>query len=315
MDPFKMLEIDRKASPEVIKAAHKALLKSRPDDASRFDEAIEIIRDGIPEEPPKKGKIVGNYRITNMIAEGGFGTTYKAEHILTGKPVCIKHPLHISAADELILLDEARLCWDLRHWGIPAMRDIIQMSDGSMAIVMSYIPGPTLQQIREMPRYENGIDPEHVAWIFERTLNILKYIHYNGVINGDVKPANIIVQPESHHVSLVDYGLSILRPKAGDVAKGYTPLYASPEHTSGLPLIPESDLYSLGKTMIFALGGDPEQLKVPGDTPRSMCEFIKRLIRVDPEKRPCWDKEDLCDTIQEIRLEDFGSKNSNMKEM
>ena len=311
-DPHKLLEVDPKASIEVIQAAHKALTGKI--DQKLLDEALEAAVNQAP-EPVKKGKTVGNYRITNLIAEGGFGTTYKAEHLLTGKPVCIKHALHVSASDTAILLDEARLCWDLRHWGIPAMRDIIEMPDGSLAIVMSFIPGPTLQQIREMPKYQDGIDPEHVAWIVERTLNILKYLHYEGVINGDVKPANIIVQPESHHVALVDYGLSILRPKPGDKPKGYTPLYASPEHADGLPLIPESDLYSLGMTMIFALGGDPERVKVPGHTPPKMCEFIKNLIRRDPDNRPSWEKEDLCDVIQEIRLKDFGNNRSCMKQI
>jgi len=313
-NPFKILEVDPKASDEVITAAYETLGRIGGVDQKTLDEALAEALAHTP-EPIEKGKVVGNYRITNLIAEGGFGTTYKAEHILSKRPVCIKHALHISASDTALLLDEARLCWDLRHWGIPAMRDIIEMPDGSLAIVMSFIPGPTLQQIREQPMYEEGIDPEHVAWITERVLNILKYLHFNGVVNGDVKPSNIIVQPESHHVALVDYGLSILRPKSGDKAKGCTPLYASPEHEDGLPLIPESDLFSLGKTMIFALGGDPGRVKVPGDTPRSMCEFIKNLIRNDPNDRPNWDKIDLCDVMQEIRMKDFGRKSSNMKEM
>ena len=180
-NPFKILEVDPKASDEVITAAYETLGRIGGVDQKTLDEALAEALAHTP-EPIEKGKVVGNYRITNLIAEGGFGTTYKAEHILSKRPVCIKHALHISASDTALLLDEARLCWDLRHWGIPAMRDIIEMPDGSLAIVMSFIPGPTLQQIREQPMYEEGIDPEHVAWITERVLNILKYLHIIGPI-------------------------------------------------------------------------------------------------------------------------------------
>ena len=57
-----------------------------------------------------------------------------------GAPVCIKHAHYISPEDEKILMEEARAIWDLRHYGIPVMRDILKLEDKSLALVMSYIP-------------------------------------------------------------------------------------------------------------------------------------------------------------------------------
>jgi serine/threonine protein kinase len=320
MDHHKLLQVDPRAEEPVIRAAHGVLRGAHEHDTfmlDRLDEALQaLIGPNRPApEDLRKGKLVGGYRIISRIAEGGFGTTYVGEHETTRCPVCIKHALHISPTDEALLLEEARICWDLRHWGIPAIRDVIRMPDDSLAIVMSFIPGHTLEQVRELPEHRDGIAPEHVAWITERMLNILKYLHFNGVVNGDVKPANTIIQPEGHTVTLVDYGLSVLRPTSSDSAKGYTPFYASPEHLLGRPLIPESDLYGLGMTMIFALGGDVEHIRVPGSTPPALCGFIKDLIRRDPLSRPNWNKVDLCQTIQDVRMTDFGRTASNMMKL
>jgi hypothetical protein len=67
--------------------------------------------------------------------------------------------------------------------------------------------------------------------------------------------------------------------------------------------------------MIFALGGDVEAVKVPGSTPDGMMAFIKRLIKRKVFSRPSWEKENLCETIQEIRRKDFGRAVSSMKPM
>jgi eukaryotic-like serine/threonine-protein kinase len=257
-------------------------------------------------------KVIGNYRILEKIAEGGFGITYKAEHTMLGTQVCIKHASHISSDDEDLLLGEVKAMWDLRHFGIPAVRDVLKMPDGSVAFVMSYVPGLTLEQIIKK-NYKDGIDAEHVAWITDRILNILKYLHYNGVVHGDVKPQNIIIQPESHTVVLVDYGLSAVRPSRSTKTKGYTPLFASPEQIEGKTLLPETDFYGLGMTMIYALGGDIEHVKVPGTTPDNLCLLIKEFIRRDIRSRPNWQKEDLCETIAKVRTKDFGRSMSGMK--
>jgi serine/threonine protein kinase len=259
-----------------------------------------------------KDRIVGNYRLLDKIAEGGFGETYKAQHITTGKLSCVKYALNVSPDDEALLIEEAKAMWELRHYGIPAIRDLIRMPDNKLALVMSYVEGPTIAQIIEK-HYPNGMEPEHVAWITERTLNVLKYLHMHGVVHGDVKPQNIIVQPESHTIVLLDYGLSLIKPKSTGGAKGYTPYFCAPEQEEFKPPLPETDLYGLGMTMIFALGGDVAKIRVPPHTPTELCKFIKEMIRRDPLKRPKVWKTDLCESIQDVRKKDFGRTASGMK--
>jgi serine/threonine protein kinase len=325
-DLYGILEVSPRARPEVIQASYKALMQIYHPDKSSGDERVarelNEAKDTLLDKKKRAaydhervslvGKTMGEYTLLEMIAEGGFGTTYKAKHNILNELVCVKHAHYVSPQDEALLLQEAKTIWDLRHYSIPAMRSILKLDDGSMALVMSYIKGPTLEQIIKNVQ---KLDAEHVAWITERSLNALKYLHFNGVIHGDVKPQNIIVQPESHSIVLVDYGLSIIRPSSDSSSPGYTPMFAPPEQISGKTLLPESDFYSLGMTMIYALGGDVEKRLVPSSVPNSLCSFIQKMIVYDVVRRPHWDQVDLVEALQQIRLKEFGRKNSGMKKI
>ncbi len=256
----------------------------------------------------------GEFRVLSLIAEGGMGKTYKGEHILTGAPVCIKHCTDKAPEVSRFLIEEACAAWDLRHYSIPAMRSLVKLADDTFALVMSYIPGDTLKKIVQNT---GKLEAEGVAWITERILNVLMYMHFHGVVHGDLAPQNIIIQSESHMVVIVDFGLSLVKPTALTGSKGYTPLFASPEEEKQEPLLPQSDFFSLGKTMIYALtGGDLDSVKnntIPFDVPGSLREFILRLLPDDVAARPDWQKEDLVETLRQVRLKCFGRLRSNMK--
>ena len=267
------------------------------------------------------GEVIGEYRVLSTIAEGGFGKTYKAKHTTIGELVCIKHCHNLDAFDEEILVEEARIMWDLRHYSVPAIRGLLRMPDKKLALVMSYIPGPTLAQVVEkLSEKGDRLDAEHVAWIVERVLNALRYIHYQGVVHGDLKPHNIVVEPEKHLASIVDFGLARIKPKAKSGSKGYTEFFSAPEVIDGKTTLPESDMYSLGMTMIYALSGDTDHLvnkEVPSDTPEPMQKFIRKLIVRSPLSRPKWPKDpnasDLWDEFLCVRQESFGRSRSKLK--
>lgn len=325
---YHVLEVNPKARPAVIEAAFRALMKEYHPDvdnatvgihARDLNEAHDVLTDPRKRRDFDRSlgttapKMIGPYKVLSVIAEGGFGRTYKAEHSILKELVCIKDCSNISLADTAMLIEEAKVTWDLRHYALPAMRDLIQMEDGRVLLVMSFIPGMNLQQIVEK---SGALDAEHVAWITERVLNALNYIHRHGVVHGDLKPQNIIVQPDKHMAVLVDFGLSMVKPTSTHEAKGFTPYFAPPEEVDGKPLIPESDYYSLGMTMIYALAGGPEYVErkqVPKDVPDEICAFIKRLIARDVNSRPQYGKEDLCDAIVDIRKKVFGRHRSGMK--
>lgn len=324
-DPYKVLELSNRASPAVIKAAYQALIKIHHPDHSGSDKLAKKLNAAyeILSSPDKKkefdkrkneqtGTVIGSYRVLDSIAEGGFGVTYKGEHVLTKDPVCIKHCLQVSPAHDQVLIQEMKSIWDLRHYAMPVMRDLQRLDDGSLALIMSYIPGPTLEQIVEKA---GKIEPESAAWITERILNALLYLHHHGVIHGDIKPQNVIIQPNSHSVVLVDFGLAMVKPGSSDKSLGYTPLFAPPEQIAGKALLPASDYYSLGMLMLYALNGGNankrvEKKEVPSTVPDPMAHFIASLIKKDVLARP---QENLFETFVKVRQQSFGRTRSGMK--
>lgn len=322
IDPYKTLELSNRAGQTVIKAAYQALIrKHHPDhngsesrtkelnaaynilsDADKKNEYDKSIKD-------KKGTIIGSYRVLEAIAEGGFGSTYKGEHIVTKDPVCIKHCSMVSPAHDAVLIQEMKSIWDLRHYAMPVMRDLQRLDDGSLALIMSYIPGFTLEQIVEKA---GKIEPETVAWITERILNALLYLHHHGVIHGDIKPQNVIIQPSSHSVVLVDFGLAMVKPGSSAKSIGYTPVFASPEQIAGKALLPASDYYSLGMLMVYALNGGKrmDKKQVPATVPDPMVNFITSLTKNDVLARP---QRDLFEEFVKVRHDSFGRARTGMK--
>jgi len=325
-DYYELLGVTPRAHDYVIKAAYGALMKHHhPDNGGDLKTAQALGHAyGILSDPDKRAKydrdrfdpaslLANEYKIIELISDTGLGATYKAEDSLLEQTVCIKHCTNISPEADEFLLNEVRNLRRLRHAGLPSVFRVFRLPDGSLAFAMSFIPGYNLE---EAVKKAGPLDPEDVAWIGERSLNTLRYMHYFGSIHGDVKPQKIIVDDTDHSAVLVGHGLSMFRPKAGEKAKGYTPYFSPPEAKNGEMLCPQSDLYSLGLSMIYALSGDlrrVENREVPSKVPKPMKAFIARLVEDTVALRPRWENTDLFEEIKKIREESFGRARSGMK--
>lgn len=333
-NPYDILEVNPRASVAVIEAAHRALTAQGPSPSTGkvLDEAYAVLCD--PDKraafdktnEPAPGFLIGNHRILSKIAEGGFGITYRGEHVITRESVCIKHCSSISAAHDEVLIQEAQALGQLRHFSLPAMRDLHRLEDGSLALVMSFIPHPTIEQIVEKV---GKIDAETTMWVTERLVNASLFMHRYGIVHGDIKPQNVLVNPAGHEVFIVDFGLAQIKPTTSTKAKGYTKYFAPPEqidsaeHDVRKPLIPESDFYSLGKLMTYMLGGGLDAVKknhVPSDVPDAVCHFIRRITSKNPLDRLVAPKsptdkpqDNLVEEVREIRMKAFKRARSGMK--
>ena len=254
------------------------------------------------------GNRLDQYRIVREIGEGGFGRVFQAEHKLLGEYACLKQNRERNPEHVELLRREAKVIWRLyEHHSIPSAKDFFIVEEDSAVLVTSYIDGETLEGIVK----RNGrLHPEDASWMAERLLGALHYCHYNGVIHSDVKPQNLFVEEKKHDIKLIDFGLSVYRPTHATTPTGNTPLYAAPELTLGKPPLPQTDLYGAGIVLLYALGGDVLSKSFPPDTPRELADFGKRLLRYDPQERPCWD-ENLIETISDIRLRSFGRRHTS----
>ncbi len=250
--------------------------------------------------------MIGNYKIIKILGEGGFGRTYVAEHAILKKKVVIKQSLFQGPDAQRILLNEASLLWDVNHWALPTVKDVLLDADSNLLMVMSFIEG---QELFDHVQKQGALDEETVCWITQRILSALYYLHFSGIIHRDVKPANIIVNFKTHIATLVDFGLSKLKPDGSPDPSGYTPFFGAPEQIQGKAPVPESDIYSLGMTMLYILGGDIRSKSLPPETPEPLKDYVYAMVRDDIRQRPK-DCKQLNEALSAIRDQLFQRKHS-----
>ncbi len=246
--------------------------------------------------------IMGSYETKGKIGEGAFGRTFLGEHRILKTPVCIKQEKTGVKEFRALFRKEATLLWSLSHALLPTLKDFYDEPEYGMVAVMSFVAGDNLEDFVQ----KNGaIDDEHLVWILLRVLDALSYLHYHRVIHCDIKPANIILHPQEHEAVLVDFGSAAVRPSGHSRAIGGTEFYMPPEFMLGLPPIPASDLYSLGKTAIFLAGGDPRTGVLPSDMHGGLKAMLRSWTLHDSLARP-QDVRDVADQLARERKQMFG---------
>src|SRR5262245_60241571 len=194
----------------------------------------------------------GRYRVTRKIGGGGMADVYLAEDQELGRRVAIKILHNRYANDEQFVerfRREATHAAGLSHPNIVAIFDRGE-ADGSYFIVMEYVEGRTLKELIR----SRGPCPIPVAIAYTRQiLSALRYAHRSGVVHRDIKPHNVIVDPEGV-VKVTDFGIA--RAGASQMTEEGaiigTAQYLSPEQARGAPVDQTSDLCSTG-VVLFEL--------------------------------------------------------------
>lgn len=274
----------------------------------------------IPAAPAEAATEVVNFAITTpratyqadrLIAEGELATIYGGRVCRDGaadERLAIK--VAYERADNELLLDEART---LRLFEatrspqlkqLPRLLDQFQTADGRAGLVLRHIDGYDLNAIRA--RYPSGIDPRHAVWIFRRALSVVGFAHSQGVIHGNIEPTHLLVSPPDHNASLIDWGYSIVHPeRTRQGFKVHNPEYSAPEVAERKPPIPASDLYSLGKCMIFLLGGDLSTDTIPDSVDERLARFVQFFVRPSSRQR-AQDAWEMYEKLKALREEIYG---------
>lgn len=219
-------------------------------------------------------KRLGAYILLKPLGSGAFGQTYLARHELLGTLACLKWARHEWAKPGLA--EEARILWELHHASLAGLRDFWVDPKLGPILAMRYVEGPSLAE--QGPR-----DAHHVLVVLGRLLRALRVLHHSGIVHNDIKPTNIILERGDCNPVLVDFGVASNRPSAGP-ASGFTPLYVAPEVAAGQTPSPQSDLYSLGLTLLEWIGADLVQRRLPA-APPPLLQVLLDLSRRRPELR------------------------------
>ncbi|MEU4688559.1 protein kinase [Actinoplanes sp. NPDC023714] len=254
---------------------------------------------------PQPGELLGDrYRLDDRLAAGGMGEVWRATDTVLGRPVAVKTLLAGYAGDSGFrtrFQHEARAMASLRHAGVVPVYDFGDAGDDGAYLVMARVDGlPLDKRIAE----RGSLGPAETMSIVAQAARALAAAHEAGIVHRDVKPGNLIIEPDGT-VVLVDFGVarsaqSVTLTGAREVVG--TALYIAPEQVSKQATGPSADIYALGAVAYHCLAGRPpftgdnplavalqhvseEPPPLPAGVPAPVRELVLRALAKDPEAR------------------------------
>ncbi len=260
------------------------------------------------------GTRFGTYTVEGLIAGGGMGQVYAARHDVYGTAVALKvlhEQLHADPDWRARFNEEGLVGTQLKHPHVLSARELVH-HDGRIALVLDLVSGgQTLEKVMNR-EFADGLPLLPALRVFLAIVQGIEYLHGKGIVHGDLKPENVMVQgelraPESWTPKVTDFGTVglVAHPVTidGRIAVVATPRYASPEHLLGVDRIEvRSDVYSLGLILHYLLAGKhassartvrealdivsaPINMANLVDQPEPLRELFVRATSTDPDAR------------------------------
>ncbi|RMG14894.1 MAG: serine/threonine protein kinase, partial [Planctomycetota bacterium] len=245
------------------------------------------------------GDRILDYRLLERLGEGGFGEVFRAEHEVLERIVAIKVPRDASAL--AALRHEGLVQATLNHPGIVRTLEL-SISHDPPYVVMEFVDGESLAQRLK----KSGALPwKEASRILLAAARALDHAHGRGIVHGDVKPGNILLERGGERrVLLTDFGLgrvfegpqgslqisrSLELAASGAEVQG-TLRYLAPEVLRGESADARADVYSFGVLLFEVLTGRlPEGREVPSDLVPGVPSDLDRLFErtfARKERRP-----------------------------
>ena len=232
------------------------------------------------DSPFAPGRTVARrYDVERVLGVGGTGVVYRATDRELGETIAIKtlRPEVVAGGGAALerFKDEIRLARRITHPNVVRIHDLGE-DRGTYFITMEYVAGVSLLELLERAVRL----PAPVTFAVGRQLcHALAVAHAHGVIHRDVKPHNVMLQPDGL-LKVMDFGVARLAERASGVtATGMvvgTPAYMAPEQLLGEQVDARVDVYATGVTLYECLTG---RRPVEADTPRAL---LTRLLTEDP---------------------------------
>jgi eukaryotic-like serine/threonine-protein kinase len=256
--------------------------------------------------------IAGAYHVERVVAEGGFGVVYRAQHGGFRAPIalkCLKVPQHLDVEHQVRFLEQFRaeaevmfrLSASTPFVVRPLHVDVMTTPNGAFVpfLVLEWLEGETLDAIirsRRAQRKSPLAIGELVTMLEPVAQALDRAHHFDGprgketIVHCDLKPENIFIAGLGGErvVKILDFGVAKVRSAAtraggsGDAVSLFTPAYGAPEQWNpasfGEPG-PWTDVWGLALSAVEALVGEPV---ITGDHARIMKQVLDRGRRPTP---------------------------------
>lgn len=214
--------------------------------------------------PVVPGHVIANrYEVLGLLGEGGMGIVYRCRDKSDDQLVALKRvippPGNLQNEYLMWFYKEARALAALDHPHIVKAKDFGQLRDGSPYLVMELVQGVSLHDLAH-----TRVNFPLIWAVTDRILAALAHAHARGIVHGDLKPSNVLVErrdDEPPNVHVLDFGLAWLRQDWHDERlDGSKALEFAPHAGAGTPgyMAPEQIQHEMhhvcGATDLYALG-------------------------------------------------------------
>lgn len=294
-------------------------LSQSREELMRSTKRAEMIFSALSEALP--GTILDDkYRLDERVGSGGFGTVYRAHHLMLNHAVAVKIFKPSFGTDPLKNLERFRLegisACKIHHPNAVSILDFGVSINSIAYMVMELLQGHPLSE--EVTK-QKGLSVRRCLEILIPVCSVLAEAHSRDIVHRDIKPSNIFLHQskDSEVVKVVDFGIAklmsdTLNPGLESLTETGTflgtPAYMSPERLSNKPYDGKADVYSIGVMMYEMLCGTqpfqsskdnywalvlmhmthtpPAPRKVNPQIPEKLEAIIMRALEKEPEKRP-----------------------------
>ncbi len=266
---------------------------------------------GIDVEHYWLGKKLGRFEVVEILGKGAMGVVFRAHDPDLRRDVALKilEKQFIKSQKRTYRLEqfirEARSAARLSHPNSVTVYEIGQ-DKGWYFIAMEIVSGGTLLDL--VRRKKKRVPVDLVCELIAQAADALSAAHKLGIVHRDIKPSNLMLTSDGR-IKVADFGLAQLQDTSDDFelptkAVG-TPYWMSPEQCKGQTAIPQSDIYSLGAVLYFALTGEvpfkgstkkeiltqhinapvPDPRKIRKDVSETLYNIIRKAMAKNPAER------------------------------
>ena len=256
-------------------------------------------------------RFANRYEVKEVLGEGGMGTVFKAVDSELGEVIAIKTLRADFVTAEPTALErfksEIRLARRISHRNVVRTHDLGEHG-GHYFITMEFVEGKSL---KELIRARGRLPLAVTVSVGKQLCRALEVAHEQGVIHRDIKPQNMVVEPDGV-LKVMDFGIARLartKPGEGMTQAGAaigTPDYMAPEQMSGAEIDHRADIYAAGCVLYECLTGRPpfqadsayelvakvltdqavRPRQVNPEVPAALDALVMATLAKDPDGRP-----------------------------
>lgn len=259
-----------------------------------LDRLFRVMRSGTSGSPAADMEQWGHLRVGAPLAEGGYGLVVRAFDPILQREVALKLRRPDAMDEVTAWIHEARRLARVRHPNVLAVHGA-DIHNNVPGLWSDLVVGQTLaERLRDGP-----LDKSELLSLAAKLSAAVAAVHAEGIVHGDIKPSNIMIQPDGTPI-LMDFGAA--REGSTVAATVGSPLFMAPEQFSGAPVSRAADIYAFGVLLYRMLVGrhpvEAESLNALAEShergaqpdcrrlPRGYRALVSSCLARDPEERP-----------------------------